>query len=46
MTTDTMGWHKNRQSGVYKKISRDANYIGLGTIHRIGHEDDEAENAA
>ena len=26
----------------YKKISRDSNYIGLGT----GHEDDEAENAA
>ena len=28
-----------------KKISRDSNYIGLGTIHRKGHEDDEAENA-
>ena len=30
----------------YKKISRDSNYIGLGTIHRKDHEDDEAENAA
>ena len=28
------------------KKARDSNYIGLGTIHRKGHEDDEAENAA
>ena len=40
------GRHENRQGGVYKKLSRDSNYIGLGTIHRKGHEDDEAENAA
>ena len=39
------GRHENRQGVVYKKVLRDSNYIGLGTIHRKGHEDDEAENA-
>ena len=39
------GRHENRQGGVYEKILQDSNYIGLGTIHRKGHEDDEAENA-
>ena len=29
----------------YISIKRDSNYIGSGTIHRKGHEDDEAENA-
>ena len=39
------GRHENRQGGVYKKVSRDSNYIGLGTIHRKDQEDDEVENA-
>ena len=26
-------------------VNTGPNYIGLGTIHRKGHEDDEAENA-
>ena len=29
----------------YISIKRDSNYIGSGTIHRKGQEDDEAENA-
>ena len=44
-TLKRSGLHENRQGGVYKKISRDSKYIGLGTIHRKGHEDDEAESA-
>ena len=37
---------KQKTKNKKQKISRDSNYIGLGTIHRKGHEDDEAENAA